>query len=133
MSVNGNKKKAEQLGMSPGTAAGRLRKNIMFHLLVKLGENRCHQCGDEIEELRQLSIEHKVPWLDSEEPVRLFFDLDNVAFSHLSCNAGTARQPNKKYDTRSEQIAAKRKRYRQKKGPEHMKRIRRAKYERTGT
>lgn len=32
------------------------------------------------------SIEHKIPWLDSEDPTGLFFNLDNISFSHKSCN-----------------------------------------------
>ncbi len=38
------------------------------------------------------SIEHIVPWLDSDDPKGLFFDLNNIAFSHLSCNVGAARK-----------------------------------------
>lgn len=38
------------------------------------------------------SVEHKIPWLDSENPVKLYFDLDNIAFSHLSCNIGAGRR-----------------------------------------
>jgi hypothetical protein len=82
----GNKKKNEQLGMAYGTAANRLRKSILFKLIVAGGYDTCHRCGEKIETERELSIEHKVPWLDSEDPKGLFFDLNNIAFSHLSCN-----------------------------------------------
>ena len=91
-----NQKKAEQLGMPIGTASNRLRKSIIFNLLKEAGKNFCHQCGGEIESVEELSIEHKTPWLDSENPVELFFDLDNIAFSHLSCNSGAARQTKEK-------------------------------------
>jgi len=37
------------------------------------------------------TIEHKVPWLDSEDPVKMFFDLDNIAFSHHKCNVAERR------------------------------------------
>lgn len=87
-----NKKKADQLGMPIGTASNRLRKSVVFKLLKKLNENYCFQCGSEIETEKELSIEHKIPYLDSENPVELFFDLDNIAFSHLSCNTGAARK-----------------------------------------
>lgn len=88
---NYNKKKADQLGMPIGTASNRLRKSVVFSLLKKLNENFCFQCGGEIESEKELSIEHKVPYLDSEDPKSLFFDLNNIAFSHLSCNVGAAR------------------------------------------
>ena len=83
---NNNKKKLEQLGIPIGTASNRLRKSIIFMLLKKLNLNFCYQCGGEIESERDLSVEHKEGWIDSEDPMKLFFDLDNIAFSHLSCN-----------------------------------------------
>jgi len=92
MSKQSNQKKTEQLGMPIGTASNRLRKSIIFNLLKKANENFCFQCGAEIELENELSIEHKTPYLDSEDPQGLFFDLDNIAFSHLSCNVGAARQ-----------------------------------------
>ncbi len=90
--MNSNEKKAFQLGMPQGTASNRLRKEIIFNLIKRLNENYCFQCGAEIEFAGALSIEHKIPFLDSNDPVKLFFDLDNIAYSHLSCNVGAARQ-----------------------------------------
>ena len=92
---NSNKKKTLQLGMPNGTAAQKLRKMIMFQLIQKLGLNTCFQCGNKIETIEELSIEHKVAWLDSNNPKELFFDLDNIAFSHLSCNCSNAKNFNK--------------------------------------
>ena len=86
-----SEKKNAQLGMNNSTAAHRLRKDIMFKLLAKLEENICYQCKKSIESANDLSVEHKIPWLDSEDPVKLFFDLDNIAFSHLSCNTAARR------------------------------------------
>lgn len=80
------KRKSKQLGMHPSTAANRLRKTVLFSLIKVMGLNNCWHCGEEIENIDNLSIEHKVPWLDSEDPVGLFFDLNNIAFSHLECN-----------------------------------------------
>lgn len=54
--------------------------------------DNCFQCGEPIETVEDFSIEHKVPWLDSEDPVKMFFDLTNVAFSHISCNVKAARR-----------------------------------------
>lgn len=88
-----NKKKSEQLGMPIGTASAKLRKSILFNILKETGKNICFQCGKEINSEDELSIEHKVPWLDSSNPVELFFSLENIAFSHLKCNIGAARHP----------------------------------------
>lgn len=85
-------KKKEQLGIDPGTAASRLKKEILFSYVKKAGDNYCFQCGTEIEDSSDFSIEHKVPWLNSDNPNELFFDLGNIAFSHLSCNVGAARR-----------------------------------------
>jgi hypothetical protein len=89
-----NEKKKRQLGMPLGTASGRLKKIIMLDLLRQLDLNYCFQCGAEICTEKELSIEHKIPYLDSEDPISLFFDLKNIAFSHLSCNTGAARPRN---------------------------------------
>ena len=90
---NSLKKKQEQLGMPLGTASAKLRKNILFNLLKETGKNICYQCGKLIDNEDELSIEHKIPYLDSEDPKKLFFSLDNIAFSHLKCNIGAARHP----------------------------------------
>lgn len=87
-------KKSAQLGMNVSTATGRLTKDIMWRLIVQTNQNMCFHCGKEMTR-EDFSIEHKVPWLDSENPQDLFFDLDNIAFSHLSCNVAAARKPNK--------------------------------------
>ena len=76
--------KSDFLEMSYGTANSRLRKMIIFNLLVRHNENICFQCGEVIENIDDLSIEHKKPWLGRDKS--LFWDLDNIAFSHLRCN-----------------------------------------------
>lgn len=86
------KKKTEQLGMNPSTAQNRLKKDILFSLIKKLDLHLCYQCKKKINSVEELSIEHKVPWLDSDNPKELFFDLDNIAFSHLKCNISAARK-----------------------------------------
>ena len=84
-------KKKKQLGMDPGTASHRLKKSILFSFAKKLGYNWCYQCATEIEDIDKFTVEHKVAWLDSDDPVGYFFDLDNIAFSHASCNYGASR------------------------------------------
>lgn len=75
---------AEQLGMSYGAAGNKLRKLILFSLLEKLGENVCFKCKEVIHSVDELSIEHIQPWEGRE--AKLFWDLTNIAFSHLACN-----------------------------------------------
>ena len=84
-----NTKKDITLGMPHGTANGRLRKNIIFHLLTKHGENVCVRCKRAIEKVEDLSIEHIKPWEGISAD--LFWDLDNIAFSHLRCNVPHVR------------------------------------------
>lgn len=90
---NSNQKKTGQLGMPIGTASAKLRKQLLFGLVQETGRDVCFQCGEKIEEIENFSIEHKVPYLDSEDPVGLFFDPNNIAFSHLKCNARAGRKP----------------------------------------
>ncbi len=87
MTENSNMNKSEKLGMPHGTANGRLKKAIMFMLVQRLGMDTCYRCGKKIETVKELSIEHIVSWEMAKDPVATFFDLDNIAFSHLSCNS----------------------------------------------
>ena len=80
-----------QLGMPYGTARNKLNKHIMFSLVSILDLNVCFQCGKLIEDEENFSVEHKTPWLHTENPAEMFFDLDNIAFSHTSCNYSAAR------------------------------------------
>lgn len=88
-----NKKRHLQLGMPYGTANNKLRKAIMFQMIQRAGLDICFQCGKKIETIGELSIEHKESWLDKEDAKELFFDLDNIAFSHLKCNSGARVKP----------------------------------------
>lgn len=74
----------QQLGMSPGAAAGKLRKLVLFRALKKHGENVCVKCLGMIDTPDDLTIEHIKPW--EGRSAELFWDLDNVAFSHARCN-----------------------------------------------
>ena len=66
------------------TADGRLKKQILFMLVQKCNMDTCYRCGKKIERVEDFSIDHKESWLNV-DPV-LFWDLDNIAFSHLRCN-----------------------------------------------
>lgn len=79
-----HKKRSAQLGMPFATANSRLRKSILFMLLQKYEENKCYVCKQVIVSKDDLSIEHKLPWEDVDP--KLFWDLDNIAFSHIRCN-----------------------------------------------
>ncbi len=88
-------KKDEQLGMSFGTASNRLRKMVLFDLLKRHDENVCYRCEEIIDSCDSLSMEHKEAWLNVS--VDLFWDLDNIAFSHMKCNISTPK-PTKKIE-----------------------------------
>lgn len=118
-------KAATQLGMPVGTAMNKLKKELMFLLAQKCGMDICHRCGGLIASSKELSVEHIQPWLDSATPSELFFSLDNIAFSHLSCNVAAARKRRVSLDEKRKQNAAgMRKHYSTEK--------RRLKYQRTG-
>ena len=81
---NSSTRKSAFLGMPHGTATNRLRKLVLFDLLRRHNENVCFKCTSLIETADELSIEHKQPWEGRD--VNLFWDLNNIAFSHLRCN-----------------------------------------------
>lgn len=81
----GNDVKTAILGENFSTASHRLRKNVMHSILVRIGEDRCFRCGEQILTPADLSIEHKVQWKTPEQ----FWDISNIAFSHFRCNSGS--------------------------------------------
>jgi hypothetical protein len=76
------------LGMNKGTAMHRLKKMIMFEFAKRLGMDKCYRCNLLIEDVSEFSVEHKESWLWKD--VKLFWDINNIAFSHLICNSGAA-------------------------------------------
>lgn len=84
-------KKAKQLGMNPSTASGRLVKDLLWNFVKTTGQDACCKCSEPMSR-ETFSIEHVTPWLDSEDPVGLYFDIDNISYSHLRCNVETARR-----------------------------------------
>ena len=85
---NISKRRAAQLGMPLGTAANRLRKALLFRYIQMMEHDVCWRCGNVIKKIDDLSIDHVVRWFKSEDPIGLFFDLDNIRFAHLRCNSG---------------------------------------------
>ena len=81
---NSNSRKANFLGMPHGTAYNKLKKAILFNCVQKLNEDICFVCGQKIETIEEFSIEHKLPWEGRD--IALFWDLNNIAFSHVKCN-----------------------------------------------
>ena len=79
-----HEKKSQLLGMNFGTARARLERDLVFKFAVQLG-HKCHRCGKELTR-EDFSVDHKDVWSIAENPVEAFFDLDNIAFSHLHCN-----------------------------------------------
>ena len=120
-------KKHSQLGMNSSTASHRLVKDLLFSFVK---DTPCYHCGGTLER-ENFSIEHKVPWLDSEDPKGLFFDLDNISYSHLSCNVKAARR-NKVYEDGKERSRVEAQRWRDNTPKEVQKLKRRKHYLATG-
>ncbi len=83
---------SKELGMSAGSAAHRLTRKLLFHYAQKTSDDICYRCGLKIETYETFSIEHKKPWLHVSPD--LFWDLSNIAFSHLKCNVKAANHGN---------------------------------------
>jgi hypothetical protein len=81
-----NAKKSSLLGVNISTATARLRKQLLFHYVMLANKHYCFRCGAEIDNIDDFSIEHCAPWMQADDAVGAFFDLNNIAFSHLSCN-----------------------------------------------
>lgn len=83
-STVGNAKKNAILGMSAGKARNILVKRVLLSLAEALGRDICFRCRQPIGDASLLSLDHVVDWL--EVGPSAYFDVNNIAFSHLSCN-----------------------------------------------
>ena len=45
-----------------------------------------YRCGVKIENFEEFTIDHKGFWLLSDEPTKMFYSIENIAFSHTKCN-----------------------------------------------
>lgn len=124
------KKKHQQLGINPGTASGRLVKDLLFQFVISSG-HVCFRCGLPMSRA-DFSIEHVDPWLDSNDPAGKFFDLSNIAYSHKSCNSSSRRTPEKIYFTEEEKRQAQLRYQRESNARNYTTERRRAQYARTG-
>ena len=82
--------KHDQLGMNASTASATLLKDILFNYVQK-DDVKCFRCNKPLTR-ETFSIDHKTPWLHSSDPVGLFFDLENISFSHQYCNSSASRR-----------------------------------------
>jgi hypothetical protein len=106
-----------QLGMKFAKANSRLTRMILFNFAQTNNQDTCFHCRKKIESVDGFSIEHKIPWIDSIDPIKTFFDLNNIAFSHLACNMKAARRHRKYFTVEEEKEAGRRK------TAEHRKRL----------
>jgi len=79
--------------MNLSTASNRLRKLVLFKLVQDTNQDDCFRCGKTISSAEELSIEHKEFWLDADPA--LFWDMENIAFSHLKCNSAHGERRNR--------------------------------------
>lgn len=81
----------KQLGIAYSSARSSLLKSIIFDLAKTCSKNKCYRCGEDITDLADFTIDHMVEWLHKPNAKELFFDLDNISFSHSSCNTKARR------------------------------------------
>lgn len=86
--------KSKILGMNYGTASNRLRKQLLFKYVQMAKEDNCYRCGKQILTVNEFSIDHKESWENISKD--LFWNLDNIAFSHLKCNIKAANREDEK-------------------------------------
>jgi hypothetical protein len=76
--------KDKQLGQSFGSACGKLRRMMMFHMAQQLQQDQCMRCRKKIERFEDFTLDHKVDWQNNDPA--LFWDISNIGFSHAKCN-----------------------------------------------
>ena len=84
-------KARESLGMSQSTAHRQLTKKLLYAFMLKAGETKCYRCKKPLL-FEDFSMDHKEVWRNKPNAYELYFDLDNIAFSHQHCNSGAAKK-----------------------------------------
>jgi hypothetical protein len=77
----------EVLGKTLSNSVIEMWRKLTFDYAQRCGETVCYQCGKKIETYEEFSMEHKIPWRNKLNGRKLFFDLDNISFSHHTCNS----------------------------------------------
>lgn len=71
--------------MNISTANFRLCKDLLFAFIQK-DNICCYRCNKPLTR-DTFTIEHKEFWKTAENPKEMFFNLNNIAYSHHKCNA----------------------------------------------
>lgn len=112
MNKSSNQVKSEVLGEAWGTANSKLRKSLLFYMAGLLELLDCYRCGNLIESIDVFSIEHKQSWMNSSDPVKYFYNIDNISFSHIRCNVAAGNEGKRLYKNDSERFKARHQRLR---------------------
>jgi HNH endonuclease len=97
-----SKQKNDFLGENFSTATARLKRNLMFQMAQRLGLDSCFRCHNSIQTAEEISVDHKEPWLYVSK--ELFWNLNNLAFSHKRCNTTDRKELNKANNTRQNPV-----------------------------
>lgn len=74
-------------GIGRSTAERRLLRILVRELFKdKLGRLYCFRCEKQILDDHPFDIDHKVSWKTAKDPETMYFDVNNIALSHQSCN-----------------------------------------------
>ncbi|WP_423801812.1 hypothetical protein [Neobacillus sp. SAB-20_R2A] len=81
-----------QLGVSDSYSRILIRRNFIFYLarLLNGGTLNCYRCNKEIVSREEFSLDHIEDWREALNPYQAFFDPENIAFSHKTCNSRAA-------------------------------------------
>jgi hypothetical protein len=83
-------KETVALGLPVSKASHTLKKRLFFNFLKQLNLDICYRCNNKILSAEELSVDHKIEWrYDKPE---LFWDLNNIAYSHRKCNKPRSRK-----------------------------------------
>lgn len=87
-----SKKYSLQLGMEVSNALRLLARKILLDMATRLGEHFCCRCGEPIEDVRELSLDHQQNWINQPNAEELFWSLKNVRLAHVKCNVKEAAE-----------------------------------------
>lgn len=83
----------EKTGISKSKARRQLVTRILYdYFSDKLGRVFCFRCACSIDKEEEFHLDHIDGYLDSDDPLQKYLDIDNIAASHPYCNIAAGQR-----------------------------------------
>lgn len=98
-----NNRLKDILGETISNATYKLRKILLFEFAKRLDLHHCFRCGEPIDNIDEFTVDHVLSWR-LHKSRELFYDIDNIKFSHFKCNCANYTKSKTRPNARKNKI-----------------------------